>query len=280
MSRCIGLSFAVAAAVTIIGKTSAAQLPPPTPPPAAQPAPLWSPGAAPAQPAAATATVAAPAAPAAAAAVEEGGTDQEKVVGHMGIGYMGVSQIPIASGLTGGAGTVNAPVIGVRYWLKPNMGLDLGLGFGLQSGGAESTTAGVTASVDQPGVFGMAIHGGVPLVLSRGKHYAFEAIPELTVGFATSSIKGAPGQGDTSVSGSRIEIGGRIGAEIFFGFIGVPELSLQASVGLSLRRMAYKASQDTPTSTSSGASQMNIGTTVQADPWAIFANNISATYYF
>ena len=120
----------------------------------------------------------------------------------------------------------------------------------------------------------------MPLVLGRGKHYAFELIPEANFGFATGSLKGGGGAGDISISGSRIDLGGRIGAEIFFGFMGIPELSLQGSVGLFLHRVAYKWTQDTPVSNGGSASALSIGTTVQADPWAIFANNISATYYF
>ncbi len=284
MSRRHNLSIVVAAAVAVFAKSALAQLPPPAPPVAQPPAPapLWSPG----TPAAPTASVA-PAAPTvavvAAPAADDGTLDQERFIGHFGVTYFGVAQVPIATGLaqSGGSSTIiNTPIIGARYWVQRSMGIDVGLGFGLFSGGADATTSGVTQSQDRPGTFAMAVHAGLPLVLGRGKHYAFELIPEANFGFATGSLKGAGGNGDTSISGSRIDLGGRVGAEIFFGFIGIPELALQASVGLFLHRTAFKASQDTLTSQSSSSSQMSIGTTVQADPWAIFANNISATYYF
>jgi len=74
-----------------------------------------------------------------------------------------------------------------------------------------------------------------------------------------------------------------IGGQIQFGFIGVPELALQASVGLNFRHQVWSASQDAannvPASSSSDRAS-NIGTTVQSDPWALFTNNISAIYYF
>ena len=293
MSRRHGLFIVVAATATIVAKSALAQLPPPAAPsqpqvaqPAqpAQPAPLWSPGTT-----TSTTTTTQQTTPAAsviggttavAAPVDDGTTDQERFVGHFGVTYFGVSQVPISTGAGAAGDNINAPTIGVRYWLQRSMGLDLGLGFGLSSGSQDATTAGVTQSVDQPGRFALVVHGGVPLVHGRGKHYAFELIPEANFGFATGSLKGLGTAGDISISGSRIDLGGRIGAEIFFGFMGIPELSLQASVGLFLHRTAFKWSQDTPVSNGGSSSTMTIGTTVQADPWAIFANNISATYYF
>jgi hypothetical protein len=174
--------------------------------------------------------------------------------------------------------------VGIRYWLSPSMGLDLGVGFGYASGSTDSSQNGMTTSIDSPSVLAMALHGGLPLVFAHGKHYSFEAIPELTVGFATSATKGTGGNADTSLTGSRIEAGARVGAEIYFGFIGIPELALEASVGLAVRRNAWKASRDAAgmgsPAVSASAAQFTIGTTVDGDPWAIFVNNISAIYYF
>jgi hypothetical protein len=294
--------------VVFYAASSAAQ----PPPPQGGPAPLWTPGAAQPQPqpqpapqpqpqalpapqaqAQVAAPVALPPAPAArpapaaaaAAAEDEGAHDQERFVGHLGVTYFGVSEVPLF-----GQAARNAPVIGIRYWLGQSIGLDLGLGVSLTSASVDCTNitfqgcvppgGGGTTTVDNPSVFAGAVHGGVPIVLGRGKHYAFEITPEATVGFATATIKSTnPGTSDTSISGSRIQLGARVGGEVFFGFIGVPELALQASVGLALRRDATKASSDNP-SASAGTSQMAIGTTVEGAPWAIFVNNISAIYYF
>src|SRR5262249_28966955 len=154
-----------------------------------------------------------PAMPAAAAAQnpDDGTPDQERFVGHMGVTYFGISQLPFPSVSTAGGGTptlgktfVPAPVIGIRYWLGQSLGLDLGVGFGLTSGSSDVTTGGQTTSTDQPSVFGGAVHAGVPIVLGRGKHYAFELIPEATFGFTTATQKAQPS--DISLSGSRIEL--------------------------------------------------------------------------
>jgi hypothetical protein len=208
--------------------------------------------------------------------------DHERFVGRFGVGYFGVSQLPIATGPGGGgapaAGNVNAPVIGVRWWLQPNLGIDMGIGIGFSTGSTEVANGGGTTSVDKPSLFGMAVHGGVPLAFAHGRHYSFLVIPEATIGFATGTIKETGANPiDQNLSGFKLDLGGRIGAEIHFGFIGIPELSLEGSVGVYLRREAIKWKRDT-VSASDGTT--TFGTNVQSDPWALFVNNISAFYYF
>ena len=216
-------------------------------------------------------------------------SDHEKVVGHFGVGYLGLTNLPIA---TGGAiataavprGNVPAPVIGVRYWLGEKLGLDLGIGLGITGGSQEQVTGNNTNSQDQAGVFGLAFHGGVPIVLGHQKHYKFLVIPELNVGFATQTetppANNAANVGDITRTGFHLDLGARIGTEIHFGFIGVPQLSLQATVGLLARRDAWKVKQDVGNQTNSASvGETAFGTTVQGEPWAVFVNNISAIYY-
>lgn len=214
-----------------------------------------------------TTTVAAPAA--------EGPSDHEQVVGHLAVGYFGASQVPVA-----GIGAVTAPFVGIRYWMSDKIGLDLSLGFRTQSGSTEAVTGNTNVTTDQPGVLAAGVKGGVPIALAYGKHFTFTVVPELMLAGGTSTLKqnGAP---DTSRTGSRIELGARAGAEIQFGFIGIPQLALQGSIGLNFSRVATKTSQDQPTGTVTTSSQtMAVGTTVQSDPWALFTNNIAALYYF
>ena len=222
---------------------------------------------------------------------EDPTSDHEKVVGHFGVGYLGLTNIPISPNGTGGLNPnapaqVAAPVIGIRWWLGEKIGLDLGLGLGLTSSSTEAVNGNNTISQDQPSVFALALHGGVPLVLAHQKHYKFLLIPELNVGFATSTETPAtpPGvvnpNGDISHTGFHLDLGARVGAEIHFGFIGIPQLSLQATVGVFARRDAWKWKQDVGNATNSAsAGKTSFGTSVQGDPWAIFANNISAIYY-
>ena len=131
---------------------------------------------------------------------------------------------------------------------------------------------------DAPSSLAFALHGGVPLAFAHGKHYSFELIPELNAGFTSGTIKSAVATTpDVNLSGFRLDLGARVGAEIYFGFIGVPQLSLQASVGAYFTHQAWKVSQG---ATSESVTATTLGTTVQDAPWAIFVNNISALYYF
>lgn len=218
-------------------------------------------------------------------AEEDAISDHEKVVGHVAVGYLGLTSIPIDPPAAGAGNTVSAPVIGVRYWLAERIGLDIGLGLGLTSGSTESVNGAVTNTVDRPSVFGGALHGGVPIVFAHAKHFKFLLVPEFDVGFATATQKQAtpanPTAPDISHSGFLFKVGARVGSEIHFGFIGVPQLSLQATVGLSVAAQNRKNSFEVNGSTTSNStSEFGLGTTVQSDPWALFANSISALYYF
>lgn len=215
-------------------------------------------------PAATTTTTAAAVAP------NAGGSDHEGVVGRLAIGYLGRSGMQV--GIPGDGGqALSTPVIGVRYWMDPGLGLDLGLGFGMQGSSVEEDGA----EADGPTFWGLILHGGVPLALSTGRHYVFEIIPEANVGFGS-------GSGDTiDHSGFMLDVGARAGAEIHFGFIGIPELSLQASVGALFSMQSASTTVDTAAGeTDSSASSWALRTTVQNSPWNIFTSNVAAFYYF
>ena len=241
-----------------------------------------------------------------------GDSDHDRFIGTFAVGYLGASTVPIGAltasgnGYTASGANVTAPIVGVRYWLNELVGIDAGLGFRHVSTsvtehqyvntGTQPYEGDVT--YDMPSQTGFLIHAGVPLALAAEKHFTFEAIPEVNVGFASGTYKFqshdilAPGQAaptypnDVSLSGMRLDVGGRIGAEIHFGFIGIPQLALQAGVGLYFSRTTYKVKGGGGTGnpaapdTSSETKTTTIGTSLNGDPWAIFTNNISALYYF
>ncbi len=257
------LAFCVCAVGTALAQEPQAPPPSPIPPAPAAPQP-------PAPP---------PAPPRAGhdQATGEEESDHDRFVHHIGVTYFDIANLPIAAA-GGGAGTVSAPVGGVRYWLRRNLGLDLGIGIGWASASTTSVdAAGTSTSVDQPSPFGVAVHAGLPLAFAYGKHYSFLVVPETTLGLTSETVKniGAP---DTNLSGILYNVGARVGAEIHFGFIGIPQLALQGSLGLFLAYQQVKASQS-GTSASTSNSIWSLSTTVGPNPWAIFTNNISATYY-
>jgi hypothetical protein len=221
-----------------------------------------------------------------AAKPEDESPDHERFIGHFGVEYFGIQNLPIGGGVAAGgaaaaAGTVAAPIIGGRYWLQRNLGIDAGLGFGSYSSSSTLVAGNTTTTTTNPSSLGFILHGGVPIAFAEGHHYTFELVPEANLGFTSGTIKGATVGGttapDTSLSGLRIDVGARIGAEIHFGFIGVPELALEGSVGLYVDHQSAKSSQN---NNSYSTSETSIATTVGSSPWAIFNNTISALYYF
>jgi hypothetical protein len=207
-------------------------------------------------------------------------TDHGSVVGHFGVGFFGVLAVPVA-----GPGnnpdfteTVAAPSLGVRYWLQDWIGIEAALGIGIESSGTTVETDGDEAQANGPSYFALALHGAVPLVFASSKHFAFEVIPELNVAFATGGIDDeSAANDDVDVSGVLLELGARVGAEIQFGFIDIPQLALQATVGLHLR---YEGRSQSVGDTDTSAHAFRFGTSVNGEPWDIFQGNLSAIYYF
>jgi hypothetical protein len=72
-----------------------------------------------------------------------------------------------------------------------------------------------------------------------------------------------------------LDLGARAGSEIHFGFMGIPQLSLQGSVGV---RLNMNSTSGDPGDNST--SHFDLATTVGDNPWNIFTSNVAALYYF
>jgi hypothetical protein len=265
----------------------------PAPAPAAEPAPALpppsEPAAAPAQPAQAGGQaqvgMALPgAAPAAEAA--PGNTDHDAVIGRLAVGYLGLRTMLISTSPIANAQAqipFEAPIVGVRYWIDQMLGLDLGVGLSISGGSTEQSPVipPAPSTLDLQGYTVFMAHAGVPLALASGKHYSFQIIPEVNLGIANSSIEVMGFE--TRFSGFHLDIGMRAGAEVQFGFIGIPELGLQAGVGLGFQMDTTNGTADatvgTP-ETSFDVSTNRFATSVGDNPWNIFTSNVAALYYF
>ncbi len=199
------------------------------------------------------------------------GTDHSQMVGTFAIGYMGFRQMSLGTL----ANVVQAPVIGGRYWLNPQLGIDVGLGFSTGSGTNEVDTGAMTTETDNPAPLTFILHAGVPLSLADAQHFSFQVVPEINFGLSSMTIEGMPD--DTDLSGTHLDIGARAGGELHFGFIDVPQLSLQAGVALRFNMDSAKQEVGNASATESANS---ISTGVGDNPWNIFTANIAALYYF
>ena len=227
---------------------------------------------------------------------DEDKTDHERVVGHLGFSWFGVSSIPLGFGTptgttaqpgiaVGAALTVSAPAIGVRYWFSSLFGIDAGIGIGYSGGSVSTTTVAANGatnntSVDKLGAFGFLIHAGVPISLVAGKHISLQITPETNLGFTHAAVA-APVENNpppaANLSGVRFDLGARVGGEIQFGFIGIPELALEGSIGAFF---TYQQNSVTDGAASHTDSSIALTTANFHNPWDFFTSVVAARYYF
>jgi hypothetical protein len=169
----------------------------------------------------------------------------------------------------------------------------LDVSFGWNMGSGTQTVAGT----QNDGISTLVLVGRValPFALVVDDHYTFFLGPEIAYGHAgetvpasTVAIPGATPPPDTTHDGSRFTLGGRAGAEIQFGFIGIPRLALDATISLALDIVSGStvgpggpAIPGQPASTvESKFSRTLVRSSTQHQPWNIFVSNVAAVYYF
>src|SRR6185369_15746057 len=99
---------------------------------------------------------------------------------------------------------------------------------------------------------------------------------------------GAPNNaGKISGSGFHFDVGARVGSEIHFGFMGLPKLALQGSVGLFIagNSSSVEVTDATGAAQKSKASAFDVQTAGSGNvgynnPWDFFRANVAALYYF
>ncbi|MET0595296.1 MAG: hypothetical protein ABW133_21530 [Polyangiaceae bacterium] len=214
--------------------------------------------------------------PSSGAAVVAGSSAHEAVVGRFGVGWFGTADVPVGPANATGNGPIPTPIVGVRYWLNPLLGIDAGLGF-FTASSATRIENGMATTTEGPTRTSFVIHAGVPISLADVGNFAFRITPEINMGIGMGGIKGVMGGPNTDLSGFLLQGGVRAGAEVFFGFIGIPQLSLEGSVGAFLSSATGKASQS---GGSTRYSTFLFSTSSVAQPWDIFRRDIAARYYF
>jgi hypothetical protein len=232
-----------------------------------------------------------PAPAAAADAGVESPTDHAAVVGHWGIGYLGSSQVSVLSGRPDESdpfplASVDLHTLGVRYWMSSRIGLELGAAVGAGLASNSTTTGNTTKTEDSPGYMGFEVQAGLPFLLTESRHLAFNVAPFVSYRRASSNLTvttdgTAVG---TKVTDQTLQAGANLTAEWQFGFIGLPELGLQASVGAQVVRHVATVSlslNDTVVSEVS-SSTTRLGTSVGpgADVAGQLTGHLAAIWYF
>jgi hypothetical protein len=157
-------------------------------------------------------------------------SDHDAVVGHLGIEARRFDSGPLPLALRPGFGcpaVVTAPcevtmgAIGVRKWATRNFAWNGGLVLGA-GGGRDGTQALDT-------YFGIGPIVGMTLLLGNWRHLAVGASPDL------SFVWFRPGPGEVTQSTTMIALRAALEAELHFGFVGVPALSIGMLAGLGFR---------------------------------------------
>ena len=187
---------------------------------------------------------------------------------------------------TGGAPPIPLTVytVGLRHWTKKpyrwfkNWGLDLGFGVAYGRSSVTQPQTGTLTTSDGPSTTGFGVHGGFPLAMTHHQHATFEIVPEVDLIWAKETIPAVAQGGDaTEYSGWSGRAGLRAGFEIYFGFIGVPELAVEAGLGAAIRYDSVK-SKVGPIERSTRA--WGLETVRGTEPWSVFTGSVAAMYHF
>ncbi len=208
-------------------------------------------------------------------------TDHETVVGGLGVGLLG-NIVVRNTNVNFAALNANVPVIGARYWFTERFGLQAGLGLTVTSGVRKDNSAAEnTFDLTQ---WNTGFHVGAPISIFDGAHYNFLVIPELNLGYSTGRTKDDPNfPTDQGFKQAAWAFGAAVkaGAEVQFGFIGIPQLSLQGSIGLGLDyRTAMIETVENGQTVRRNHQWFSAGTGSYNDPWDLFLGSIAALYYF
>ena len=162
-------------------------------------------------------------------------SDHDAVVGHVGIQARRLDPGPLPLALRPGLGcaadmstpcTVTLGALGARYWMTRNLAWNAYLAFGAGGGSVGSVGSSGTQGLDT--YLGVGPIVGLTLLLANWRHLAIGASPELGVVWFRP---GGTGSGSTKI----VEVRAALEAELHFGFVGVPALSIGLQAGAQLQ---------------------------------------------
>lgn len=181
-------------------------------------------------------------------AASNGATDHSQV--SFGATFFGLDDLTLlpADG-TNDAIRLRMPAIGIRYWVSESIGLDIGVGLGILSDQTFDECSGPNCeSVKIGGIdggFGFRLHFGLPVALKTYEHFNVLLTPEIGFLYGGATIYNVNDPlDDIALSSFALDVGVKIGGELQFGFWGVPNLALQANIGLGLRYQSTSAAND------------------------------------
>lgn len=187
---------------------------------------------------------------------------------------------------TGGAPAIPLTIytVGVRHWTtKPlwkfrNFGVDLGVGLAFNRSNVTQPQTGTLVTEDGPSTSGFGLHAGLPLAITVHEHAIFELVPEIDLIRAKETIPPLVAGGDTTeYTGWAFRTGVKAGFEIFFGFIGIPQLAVEAGV---TGMVTFDSVKSTIGPIERSTRQWGFSTQRGTEPWSVFTGSVAAMYHF
>ena len=206
---------------------------------------------------------------------------RDRMLNTWGFGFLGTSAVLKAVPDVNNLLRTTVPILGVRWWTPwRRLGLELGVG-AMVSGSHNDVSLpqqGVMAG-DGPSTTEMLVHVSAPLVLGSTQHVILFIAPEGRAGFSRFQPDDS---GAGVVTASTFELSLKAGVEIFFSFIGLDNLSLEAGVRAGVVHELRSVVQVVPLQGEhvSVFTQTRFATSVIANPWDLFTSTLAARYYF
>jgi hypothetical protein len=155
----------------------------------------------------------------------------------------------VSNGFTAVVSRVTTPFLGVRFWtplggsVVRRLGFELAGGFSAGGGTSEQALGGMVVVRDVSSLRTLGVHAAVPLALVSTTHFVGHLAPEIrfvaldlqTPAQGQSPLPLMPSTPQRTPGSSTTDLSLRASAEIFFGFVKIPNLSLELAVRVGLR---------------------------------------------
>lgn len=209
---------------------------------------------------------------------------RDRIGSAFGIGFLGTANVfkaqPDIMGLPLPLQRTTVPVLGVRWWTpQRRIGVELGVG-AMVSGSYTDLPAQPGGAVgDGPATTELLVHASLPVMIASTRHTILFAAPEFRFGYSRFQPDAT---NNGVVTASTIDASVKAGVEIFFSFLGLDNLSIEAGVraGLTYEARYVVTSLPLEATVTAVSSQTRFTTSLIANPWDLFTSTLAARYYF
>ncbi|MFZ5442267.1 MAG: hypothetical protein ACOZQL_19820 [Myxococcota bacterium] len=206
------------------------------------------------------------------------------VRGHLGVGSFGSTAFStLATPFTPSTTTV-VPLLGARYWFPPAAGPLKAFGLELAAGlNVVNNRTDLGQGISNSSSVAFAVHAAIPVALLSTRYFLAHLAPEFRhVSYAVPDSSTSQPLVDPTVptrtTGTSSTDGAlRAGGELFFGFIGVPSLSLEVSLRVGVRSSESRQVFGPQVAL---ASSVTVLTPAPQDLLQLFTSSFALKYYF